>query len=114
MKTITTYIADDGTEFDDEYDCREYENALSFKNFKGIMLDEDFKKTEKIEGAFYLYIPTEEDQNIFKKRSQYEGFDYPTTYGFFRYNVFTDCYVDVEEEYKNSKTILTALGYDFK
>lgn len=114
MKAITTYIADDGTEFYDEYDCREYEENLSFKNFKGIMLDEDFKKTEEIEDAFYLYIPTEEDRNIFKKRSLYEGSDYPYTCGFFRYNTFTDCYVNVEEEYKNSKTILTALGYDFK
>jgi hypothetical protein len=33
MKEITKYIADDGTEFDDEDECLDYERGRFFRNW---------------------------------------------------------------------------------
>ena len=37
MTEVTKYIADDGTEFDDEYDCLEYEFEQNVKGGKSLV-----------------------------------------------------------------------------
>ena len=45
MKELHLYIAEDGTEFEDEQECLVYEAAQSAKTLKGkvVLLDADFK-----------------------------------------------------------------------
>lgn len=76
MKRI--YVADDGTQFDEEYKCEEYERSLLIKNLlaldsKIIILDEAFMPLnnwyEKTPDNFYgIYI---ENSATFSKFRQY-------------------------------------------
>ena len=45
MRELHLYIADDGTEFEDEHECLAYETAQTAKTLKGkvVLLDADFK-----------------------------------------------------------------------
>lgn len=45
MRELHLYIADDGTEFEDEQECLDYETTQSAKNLKGkvVLLDAQFK-----------------------------------------------------------------------
>ena len=53
MKIVTTYVADDGTEFDNEEECREYENRQKM-NFESVVLFDDtfYRLTEPTSGTF--------------------------------------------------------------
>lgn len=43
------YIADDGTQFDDEYDCKDYEWKLNHSHLKDVhIFDKDGKEFENI------------------------------------------------------------------
>ena len=65
MIEIIKYVADDGTEFDDEYDCREYEWQQSFdRTIQFTLLDGRHRKldpveTSSYEDAFFIFIPNE-------------------------------------------------------
>lgn len=53
MRIEYTYIADDGTEFDNEEECREYENRQKM-NFESVVLFDDtfHRLTEPTSGTF--------------------------------------------------------------
>ena len=57
------YIADDGTEFEDEEDCQEYEfNSLE----KSLMLyDENCEKTDKVDECYFVNLVTDVDVQHF-------------------------------------------------
>lgn len=65
MMEITKYVADDGTEFDDEYDCREYEWQQKFDSItQFVLLDHkhyrlDPIKSSSYEDAWFIFIPNE-------------------------------------------------------
>lgn len=66
MTEITKYVADDGTEFDDEWDCKHYEWQQTFGNgVKFQMLDYaqdklDPTSTQSYEDACFLFFPDHE------------------------------------------------------
>lgn len=65
MTEIIKYVADDGTEFDDEYDCREYEWQQGTKDAEYVLLSHNFKilpkdRPSSYDDACYIFLPTEE------------------------------------------------------
>lgn len=79
MKVI--YIADDGKEFDDEFDCQDYEWILSHSHIKDVRAyDKDENKLEDIlsektyEIADKIVVPNENALNDFRELASYTGF----------------------------------------
>lgn len=67
MTEMTIYIADDGTSFEDEWDCRHYEWQQNFEDGKPLfqMLDVgkdrlDPMDAESYEDAYFLFFSTHE------------------------------------------------------
>ena len=65
MTEIIKYVADDGTEFDDEWDCRKYEWEQGTKDAEYVLLSHNYKVLPKddpnsYDDAFYIFVPTEE------------------------------------------------------
>lgn len=63
MREVTYWEADDGTEFDDEWDCRHYEWMQTVGEPTFFLLDDklnllDAKNVRNYEDAWYIYIPT--------------------------------------------------------
>ena len=63
MTEVTKYIADDGTEFDDEYDCLEYEFGQNVKDGEWTLLDNKFRildnaERKSYEDCWYIFLPT--------------------------------------------------------
>ena len=63
MTELHLYIAEDGTEFEDEQECLAYETAQSAKTLKGkvALLDADFKVIpldilEKWDRAYFIFV----------------------------------------------------------
>lgn len=74
----TLYIAFDGKEFDDEYDCADYEIEQMMLNAKGLrMYDENGNLTDDAERCDYLFCPTEEDAAAYAALSEYIGLESP-------------------------------------
>ena len=84
------YIADDGAEFDNEVECKEYEESL-FHAFKGIMLDSNGKPTNDYNDAFIVNFTCPEDIASFLEHSDSwdEGLDYDSPVGTYLYSY--DC-----------------------
>ena len=63
MQEIIIYRADDGTEFDDEYDCREYEWQQSFDgSTEFVLLDGKRRRldpvdTSSYDNAWFIFVP---------------------------------------------------------
>lgn len=65
MTEITKYVADDGTEFDDEWDCQHYEWEQGTKDSKYVLLNFKYEKLSNSEASSYddcafIFIPTAE------------------------------------------------------
>lgn len=63
MTEVTKYIADDGKEFDDKYDCLEYEFEQNVKDGKWTLLDNksrilDNAECRSYEDCWYIFLPT--------------------------------------------------------
>ncbi|MBQ6397391.1 MAG: hypothetical protein IJI06_04485 [Oscillospiraceae bacterium] len=83
MEIRYTYIADDGTEFDNEEECRAYEDALKV-SFSSVVIFDENKNIlshdwEEIEGNdFYIVIVDKpEAEKLFDKLSDYISFEKP-------------------------------------
>ncbi len=121
MIEIHKYIADDGTEFDNEYDCVIYERNLAAKAFnnKIVALSASGKRMNLIsdlEYHAYLYIANEEAYEFYNELCEDHNCNYLDTYthyGFFYYDtsqeewINIDNWIDALIEYKNM--ILEAL-----
>lgn len=120
METITIYVAEDGTKFDDERDCIDYEDKMLIQKVydSGIRFyDYDFKQIEKenivnSKDIVYLYIPSEEayyslvsalDKYLFEINIIY------TSNGYYYYNSTTEDYESLEENLKHLLTIKESL-----
>lgn len=65
MTEIILYVADDGTQFEDEWDCRQYEWEQDTKDCKYALLDYRYNKLSNSEASSYddcafIFIPTAE------------------------------------------------------
>lgn len=81
------YIANDGTEFDNEVECKEYEESL-LPTFKGIMLDRNGKPTDDYDDAYIVGFTCSEDIASFLKHSIAcnDGLDYDSPVGTYLYS----------------------------
>lgn len=64
MQEITIYRADDGTDFEDEWDCKHYEWQQSCAEAEYTLLDYRFRilpanETNSYEDVFFIFIPTD-------------------------------------------------------
>lgn len=116
MKEITKWIANDGTEFQYEDDCREHEFNTEVvpllkkcraydQNFIPIPVDSDF--AYNFERVFYLYVDSEESFEVFDKISEQMGYVSPketcdwendNEEGIFLYYQDNDCWCDIDKE----------------
>ena len=96
MIEVHKYIADDGTEFDNEYDCLEYERDQSTQEFKSriVALDDlgNRRAITDISSHLYLYIADEEAYDFYNRLcdAEYIKLDTETKHGFF----YFDCPMD--------------------
>lgn len=77
------YIADDGTEFEDEYECEEHEFNLKCKHFT--FYDAKFNVTDSLDCAFYVHLATKELVDEFAALNKWfgtttKGLDEPGVY----------------------------------
>lgn len=82
MKEITFYIADDGTRFEDEFRCREYElglslrgSGLTFYNKNGEVVD-DAETILDAETIYGLEIEDEKALKVLKNLNDWNGMYY--------------------------------------
>ena len=88
MTEKTVYIAFDGKEFDNEYDCREYELNTKLKDIGDDLLlyDKNGKKIEKIDNQLlaesidYIVVKSEKAYEYFVEQMDYFGLNYPDYY----------------------------------
>ena len=84
----TIYVAFDGKEFDNEYDCREYELNTKLKDIGDDLLlyDKNGKKIEKIDNQLlaesidYIVVKSEKAYEYFVEQMDYFGLNYPDYY----------------------------------
>ena len=88
MTEKTVYIAFDGKQFDNEYDCREYELNTELKDIGDDLLlyDKNGKKIEKIDNQLlaesidYIVVKSEKAYEYFVEQMDYFGLNYPDYY----------------------------------
>ena len=84
----TIYIAFDDKQFDNEYDCREYELNTKLKDIGDDLLlyDKNKKKIEKIDNQLlaesidYIVVKSEKAYEYFVEQMDYFGLNYPDYY----------------------------------
>lgn len=90
----TVYIADDGMEFDNEYECEKYERKEKLKDNTIVMLDSKNNlldnKIEKFESCLAISIKNRRDLDIVQYMSEYTGCSCPCNIGDFYYNLSND------------------------
>lgn len=120
METIVTYVAEDGTKFDDELECMDYEEKISIQKIydSGMRFyDYDFKQIEKenivnSKDIVYIYIPSEDAYNSFDSAVNKYLFDINIEYisnGYYYYNSTTGDYESLEKNLKHLLTIKKSL-----
>ena len=88
MTEKTIYVAFDDKEFDNEYDCREYELNTKLKDIGDDLLlyDKNGKKIEKIDNQLlaesidYIVVKSEKAYEYFVEQMDYFGLNYPDYY----------------------------------
>ena len=88
MTEKTIYIAFDDKQFDNEYDCREYELNTKLKDIGDDLLlyDKNGKKIEKIDNQLlaesidYIIVKSEKAYEYFVEQMDYFGLNYPDYY----------------------------------
>lgn len=75
MKYIPAqFIADDGTIFYNESDCRYYEQTCTLESSNFKMYDKKLNHTKDIWAAYYIFFPIAKEIDIFNKLSYQEGY----------------------------------------
>lgn len=110
----TTYIANDGKAFEDEEDCREYEARMEFSDIlqSVTLFSEDgkiikfgntlFTFSEALEDATFILIPSylrDERIKYFSDTvSEFDGKQFPTATGLYRWDYNRDEWVSFKAE----------------
>lgn len=112
METITIYVAEDGTKFDDERECIDYEDKMLIQKLYDLGMrfyDCEFKQIEKenivnSKDIVYFYIPNEEAYNSFVSALDKYLFEINIVYtnnGYYYYNPITEDYESLEGKLKH-------------
>ena len=114
MTLEITYIADDGTEFDTEEECRAYENEFNDLLASVEFFDENFiliRKVEDVESdVTFMYIrDAKKAKKLFPRLCDYISFESPDYVAYETGDTlwFNDvgCWVNVDAEIKRLNTI---------
>lgn len=128
MTEITKYIADDGTEFEDEDECLDYERTTSMKKIQGVKFFfengkevTDYSSLEDLlDRSYFIKITNEDDFNKFEELLYDElGCSYwadgwnslKGEKGLFYYDEDRDCWVSWEAEYDKLREIRRKMNY---
>lgn len=88
------YIADDGTEFDNEIECETYEQKEKLKDNTIIMLDGNNNlldnTIENFESCLAISIKNRRDLDILHYMEEYTGYSCPYDTGDFYYNTYNN------------------------
>ncbi len=100
MKII--YVADDGTQFDNEHECENYEfqKNINASSLIALGLDKKIIKLNEtnIEDCYYVKISTEKDLKIFNELNNYAGVCLVDSVGEFYYDFNSDTWENLNEE----------------
>lgn len=113
MKEVVNYIADDGTIFEDEDECRDYERKIAMKSYYGFkVFNYECEEIEPDPDTFddIYYILTEKDNNFncFLDKCN-EDYDVPYSLrdlikenngGHIHYDEWEDRFVSLEDKIK--------------
>lgn len=122
MKEVVNYIADDGTIFEDEDECRGYERKMAIKSYFGFkVFNYECEEIEPDPEAFddIYYILTEKDNNFncFLDKCN-ENYDVPYSLrdlirenkgGHFGYDEYGDYYYCIEDEIKKCINVINTM-----
>lgn len=128
MKEITKYVANDGTEFENEYECLDYERTEGMKAIKGVKFFfengkeiTEYSNLEDLLNRSYFIIIT--DRNDFDKFEDllYDEFDcnywaegwenLQGKTGLFYYDEYFDRWVSWDEQYDKLREIRRKMNY---
>ena len=115
MKTI--YIADDGKEFDDEDDCKDYEGTQRLKNSKGIKFyNEDLElitDTRGLDDVYYAFVKTDKDaaeaRDIINEWVGMYAFKTVTHAGYWMYRDDKDDFAVIDDEIRKQSAWVGSL-----
>ena len=100
-----TYIADDGTEFDDEDECLAYEAELNFGAFKDhVFLFNSVRSPlsfslDNFEASYYVVINDDSAAASFVAAMEAEGYsELPRAKGVYKYNTRKDKWENLHEK----------------
>lgn len=121
------FIADDGTEFEDEDECLNYEKTLGFDHIKDDITfwDEHFKKLtiespNLADETFYVKIDSEKAYTWFNNFLSEEGYETldkcvshrPKLRGLYFYDSYKDVWMQLEGEFDALYWIVENCGLD--
>lgn len=118
MRKVELYIAEDGTSFEEEYKCKEYELKCSIDN--GTLKDYLFLYDEEgipidiptsiydisldtLDRVYYIVIKSVEAYNLLEYLSNYYGYICPDEYNVEKYNYNCAYFYDDGGEWINCK-----------
>ena len=118
MTTITKYIAIDGTEFDFEHECVNYEidlnkpddNELTLIDKNGIRL---LNTPKGLEECMYIKIENEKALEWVDRISDDYGYYSPTSIGMFYYDMDDNMWYEVNDILTKAKYIIKAFDLKF-
>lgn len=97
------FVACDGTEFEDEDDCIDYECKLAENKLS--CYDEEFEKVD-LDGCDYVDATTEESLKLFRELCKHYGFDQTgiSGIGLYWYEPKSDTWVNISQIMSNFET----------
>ena len=113
MEKVEYYIANDGTRFEDEDNCLEYEYEQEIDTYKVSMLDCQGKYTKDFGYACYIYIPKEEESRaeyFSKLIYDMEGVKLPKESGTYYWHDYYDDWISYDELLKNKEKVEKGLS----
>lgn len=104
MKEVVNYIADDGTIFEDEDECREYERKIALKSYYGFKVFRyDFEEIEpdpeNLSNIYYILMEKDNNLITFLRKCENDGYGIPyTLYELSKLEATTHIYYDECED----------------
>ena len=120
MEIKTTYVADDGTEFDTEKECYEYEHRYDYIVNSGVVFFDSKHNRMPTDDIIYcaerclgLYVPTEESAKLVHELFREIGYespwsDYSSTFDI-GYFVYENEWVAIDREMKRLTDLRNSL-----
>lgn len=113
MREETIYVAEDGSKFDFEEDCYDYEYGKILEDLEGkiITLDSEGNPTKDVNKVYYMYVADEESLNKYNTlcEDRLGYLSHPASPGFWSYDGTSDCYYNLDNDIKSLSTQLDEL-----